>query len=240
MSDTYSTYADICAKFYALTMDAPAVAEFVMARSRSRVGERALFVGGMFDVAAGLSSLGLQLTVVDYTEEMVRVGSRRLPQCEVVRADLRELPFRGQFDTVFVVGRVFTHMTTDHELVAALDSCHQALRPSGKLFADNYEDSRIQVTSYFNGTVKALSDDCSIVRESSTECVSKTPFVVRWDARYSGLVDGTTFEFSDSIDHRAFSRVEFAGYQQQKGFKVLEQGDNFDETSFYTLSRIAG
>jgi len=143
MSDTYSTYADICAKFYALTMDARAVAEFVMARSQSGVGERALFVGGMFDVAAGLSSLGLQLTVVDYTEEMVRVGRRRLPQCEVVRADLRELPFRGQFDTVFVVGRVFTHMTTDHDLVAALASCHQALKPSGKLFADNYEDSRI-------------------------------------------------------------------------------------------------
>jgi hypothetical protein len=52
MTETYSRYAHICAKFYELTLDAKGVAEFVMANSGMVTGDRALFVGGMFEVAA--------------------------------------------------------------------------------------------------------------------------------------------------------------------------------------------
>jgi len=237
MSDTYSVHAHICAKFYELNLDAQAVARFVFERSGSVPGQMALFVGGMFEVAAALSSLGLDLTVVDYTDEMVEVGKLRLPQCNVTKADLRALPFHEAFDTVFVVGRVFTHMVTNEDLTAALASCRRALKPQGRLFADNYEDSRIQVTDYFNGTIEAKDNRCTIVRVSTTERLSGAPYVVNWRAEYAGVMDGTPFRFSDSIEHRAFSRAEFADHAQKVGLEVLSQGDNFDDTSFYTLSQ---
>ena len=137
---------------------------------------------------------------------------------------------------MFVIGRVFTHMTTDKDLSEALSSCRRALRPSGKFFVDNYEDSRIEVTKYFNGVIEVSEGDCAIVRASTTSRVSDSPFVVNWKAEYSGLFGGERFQFRDSIDHRAFSRSEFSRYLGGAGFEVLHQGDNFDETSFYTLS----
>lgn len=36
---------------------------------------------------------------------------------------------------------------------------------------------------------------------------------------------------------RAWSRQEILQYLEKAGFKLLEQGDNFDETSFYNLAK---
>jgi SAM-dependent methyltransferase len=157
----------------------------------------------------------------------------------VLRADLREIPGDGEFDAVLVVGRVFTHMVTNQDLRSAVDSCRRALRPSGRLFADNYEDTRIQVTKYFNGSIQVQDDRCTIKRDSTTELRSTSPFVVDWRAEYSGVIEGEPFRFSDSIPHRAFSRAEFAEHLGNGGFQVIAQGDNFDETSFFTVSRRA-
>jgi SAM-dependent methyltransferase len=167
---------------------------------------------------------------------MVATGRKQLPGACVLKADLRSLPFDNEFDIVFVIGRVFTHMTTDEDLLQALTSCRRALVDSGKLFADNYEDTRIQATKYFNGRISVGDASSKIVRESTTERVSESPYVVKWRADYSGEFNGASFRFSDSIDHRAFSRDEFSRYLSTAGFTVEEQGDNFDETSFYTVA----
>jgi SAM-dependent methyltransferase len=236
MSNTYSAHAAICAKFYELTVDTRYVAEFVFAKARAALGERALFVGGMFEIAGELASRGISLSVVDYTDEMVAVGRNRLPNCSIQKSDLRSLPFHDEFDTIFVVGRVFTHMTSDSDLLAALESCRRSLRPNGKLMADNYEDSRIEVTDYFNGRIDARDSNSTITRISTTERVTESPLVVNWRARYFGEISGKPFAFDDVIAHRAFSRTEFTTYLSKAGFQVIEQGNNFDETSFYTLA----
>lgn len=237
MTSTYSTHAAICAKFYTLTLDAHKVAHFVIDKAGVQPGARALFIGGMFEIAAELSLKGFELTLVDYTDEMVALAAKRLPDCRVVRADLRELCFDQEFDAIFVVGRVFTHMTTDIDLRAALESCHKALKPSGILMADNYEDTKIQVTNYFNGRIDVRDEGSVISRISSTRKVSDSPYVVNWRATYSGEIAQEPFAFDDEIDHRAFSRAEFAMHLSQFGFRVIAQGDNFDETSFYSVAR---
>jgi SAM-dependent methyltransferase len=234
---TYSTHAAICAKFYDLTLSGESVSKFVFEKSESKPGDAGLFVGGMFEVAKGLCNKGVDLTVVDYTDEMVAVGKAKLPGVRVEKADLRHLSYEGQFDIVFVVGRVFTHMISQEDLFRGLSACRRSLRPGGRLFFDNYEDSKIQVTSYFNGTAEAGESDTLILRKSSTTRVSESPYVVRWDAEYSGTFEGEKFSFSDSMDHRAFSRMEVCRLLPDFGFEVLVQGDNFDETSFFTLAR---
>lgn len=236
MSDTYSQHADICTMFYELSLDAAAVADFVSSKIGTISGQSALFVGGMFNVAKVLSEVGLEMTIVDYTDEMVQIGRKRAPNARVLKADLRTMPFESEFDLVFVIGRVFTHMSTNRDLHSAIQSCKRALKPGGKLIADNYETSRIQVTNYFNGEVRCVGDDVIIVRRSTTTLLSSNPCLVRWDAEYTGRYNGEDFSFSDSMEHRGYSREEFAGALKVSGFEVLEQGDNFDETSFYTVA----
>ena len=152
MTSTYSAHAAICAKFYELTMDSSYVADVVFAKARAAIGEQALFVGGMFEIASELASRGMALTVVDYT------------------IDVRD-------------------------------------------------------------------SESTITRTSTTERVTDSPLVVNWRARYSGEIWGKPFTFDDTIEHRAFSRPEFASCVSRAGFQVIEQGDNFNETSFYTLAQ---
>ena len=236
MKNTYTQHANICAKFYSLTLDALTVGQFIFQASRSTPGDKILFVGSMFDIAKYLIGKGLDLTLVDYTDEMVKLAKIALPQIRIEKADIKAMPFEQEFDLIFVVGRVFTHMISETDLLLAIKSCKRALKPNGKLFVDNYEDSRIQKTSYFNGKISCQNETCKIIRNSTTTLLSQIPFVVKWDAKYSGNFEGTDFEFSDTMEHRAFSRKEFGDALVKSGLKVLEQGDNFDETSFYTLA----
>ena len=237
MSDTYTQHALICSKFYSLTVDSNAVASFIYSLLKAVPGQKTLFVGGMFEVAAGLVDLGLNITAVDYTDEMVAVGSSALPKARILKADLKDLNFSPQFDSVVIIGRVLTHMISDADLKSALKGCHRALLPGGVLLADNYESSKIQKTNYFNGQISCSDGVVEIVRSSKTELVSTSPHVVNWQANYSGRFQQQEFAFSDSMEHRAFSRTEFATELTAASFEVLEQGDNFDETSFYSLAR---
>lgn len=233
--NTYSSHAAICTKFYDLTVDAQTAADLITRQSKLAPNENVLFVGSMFQLADRLQGEGRKLTVVDYSSEMVAIGKERLPNATVELGDLRNLPFKDKFDIIFVVGRVFTHMISDQDLVAALRSCRNALGDSGRIFFDNYEDTKIQTTPYFNSSIVVEENGTEICRQSTTTLLSRSPYVVRWDATYSGVYQGSSFNFSDSMEHRAWSRKEISSLLELESLKVVAQGDNFDETSFYTL-----
>jgi SAM-dependent methyltransferase len=237
MTDTYTNYAKVCAKFYSLTLDSQKTAKFIFKNSRAVSSQKALFIGGMFDIADALKKLGLEITLVDYTDEMVEIAKINFPDIPVFKSDLRNIPYSDEFDLVFVVGRVFTHMISDEDLKNAIFSCNKALKINGYLFADNYEDTRIQTTNYFNGKIECIDSMCKIIRDSTTTKLNDCPRIIQWDARYRGHMAGVDFSFNDSMSHRAFSRNEFAQELGKNGFLVEEQADNFDETSFYTLAK---
>lgn len=236
MQKTYDIHAEVCAEFYRLSIDSVAAARFIWEHSRARKGESALFVGGMFDIAARLAQLGLDVTVVDYSSSMVEAGRRLHPQMSFSVADLRSLPYRARFDIVYVVGRVFTHLLTKDELHQGLSSCYTALVDGGRLFFDNYEDTLIQQTDYFNGEIVCRDETVQIRRSSKTTLLSQSPYIVRWDARYTGSLQGSAFDFTDSMEHRAFSRSEVAAAVEEETFRLVAQGANFDDTSFFTLA----
>lgn len=89
MTDTYSKYADVCTKFYSLTLDSKNVAQFIFNKSRAIAGQNVLFVGGMFEVASELIKLGLNLTFVDYTNEMIKIAKSKFPDNQVLKSDKR-------------------------------------------------------------------------------------------------------------------------------------------------------
>ncbi len=237
MTATYSDFARICTLFYDYTNNAEATAKFVEKKIERFRPKKVLFIGGFFLVAKELARKGYDLTVVDYTVEMVREAKIRLPGVKIFKADMRGLPFINEFDAIISAGRVFTHMLNDEDAGKALASFEKSLNHSGILFIDNYEDSKIMKTNYFNGKVSAKGPEIKITRESQTEQISKKPFVVNWKAKYSVEENGKKSEYRDEMEHRAFSREERRALLGKSGFEVLEQGNNFDETSFYTIAR---
>src|SRR3989338_61990 len=106
----YSELASLCATFYDLLIDAKSVADFVEKRISRFHPKNLLFIGGFFSVAKGLEKKGKSLTVIDYTDEMVKEAKKRRPGTRIIKADIRALPFNKEFDAVLATGRVFTHM----------------------------------------------------------------------------------------------------------------------------------
>ncbi len=236
-ANLYSNLAGICAKFYDLAIDAGEVADFVDARISRFKPRKVLFIGGFFSVAKELIRKGYSLTVADYTDEMVEEGMKRLPGTRVVRADIRDLPFESEFDSVLVIGRVFTHMYSEDDLKRAFRAIARSLKPGGILLFDNYEDTKIRRTGYFNGRITVKDDDIDIIRDSTTRMVSEAPFIVNWKATYTVKENGKARKFRDEMRHRAFSRNEIKGILLRNGFRQVESGDNFDETSFYSIAK---
>lgn len=232
----YSGLAGICVKFYDLLVDEDKVAEFIESKIGRFGAKKVLFIGGFFLVAGRLQEKGFGVTVADYTDAMVEEGRKRLPNTRVVKADIRSLPFEGEFDLVLAIGRVFTHMYSDEDANKALQSIWKSLKPQGILLVDNYEDSKIRKTNYFNGKIFVSDDEVEIARDSTTELVSEKPFIVKWRAEYT-VKDGQTRQFKDEMEHRAFSREEMKELLERNGFRQLENGDNFDETSFYAIAK---
>ena len=233
----YSGLAGICTKFYDLSIDAKRAADFIDSRINKFGLKDILFIGGFFLVAKELVDKGYNVTVADYTDEMVDEGKKRLPKTRIVKADIRKLPFNQEFDAVLVIGRVFTHMLSNEDVNDALLGIRKSLKPKGILFFDNYEDNKIMKTSYFNKRVQAKKGNIKIIRDSSTELISKKPFIVNWKATYIVTENNKSREFNDEMAHRAFSRQEIKELLEINGFKQLENGNNFDETSFYAIAQ---
>ncbi len=187
---TYGAQARICTLFYDLNNNPDDIASFIESKTGPLGGKRVLFIGGFFSVAKIFSDKGIAITISDYTDEMVAEGKKRLPACRLVKADVRELPFQHEFDIILLVGRVFTHMFDDADANKALLSMKKSLKPGGLLLFDNYEDSKIGKTNYFNGEINVSGPGISIRRISSTQLISKKPFVVNWKAQYIVMENG--------------------------------------------------
>jgi SAM-dependent methyltransferase len=236
MAVTYSNFSEICTKFYDLVVDPIEVANFVCSKISDHNHQKCLFVGSFFLVADELQKLGIEIVLADYSKDMICEAKRRFPNTRAEVADLRNLPFRGDFDAIIVIGRVFTHMLTCKDSAQALISMHKALKPGGVVLIDNYEDTKIQTTNYFNGSISVENSAAKITRESSTDLISEDPMIVNWKAVYRATLEGNSVVFEDEILHRAFSRSEIYNLFEAHDFKVISQGDNFDETSFYTVA----
>ena len=233
---TYSDFSDICTRFYDLVVKPKDVADFVLSKLGDHKPFNALFVGGFFLVAKEIYQKGIELKVVDYTDEMVEEARKRLPEIPVEKASLEALSFDNEFDCIFVIGRVFTHMLSVEDSENAVKGLYKSLKEGGVLFFDNYEDSKIRVTDYFNGRIDVADESMKIIRDSSTSLVSESPYLVNWKAEYKILENGVEQTYQDEMLHRAFSRTEVKDLLEKNGFKVEDQGDNFDDTSFYTLA----
>lgn len=96
-------------------------------------GERVLDAGcGTGEHVARLAGAGVDAVGVDASPEMVRRAAARFLGLRISVADLRDLPFREEFDAV--LSNAALHWVPEADRVAA--RLHAALRPGGRLVAE--------------------------------------------------------------------------------------------------------
>jgi SAM-dependent methyltransferase len=107
------------------------------ARAQGLRGRRLLDVGcGTGNSFQPLLERGYRVTACDISPAMVAEARRKAPKAEVVVADMRELPWRADFDLVTCVDDAVNYLLTEDDLDAAMASMAAALDPDGILLFD--------------------------------------------------------------------------------------------------------
>jgi SAM-dependent methyltransferase len=70
------------------------------------------------------------MTLVDLSPQMLEVSKKLNPECEHIVGDLKEIQLNKQFDAVFVHDAI-NYMTTEKDLLKALQNCAKHCRPHG-------------------------------------------------------------------------------------------------------------
>ena len=98
-----------------------------------RPGEQVLDAGcGTGQLTALIAGSGADVVGVDNSPEMVDRAARNYPGLRFEVADVRELPYRGEFDAVF--SNAVLHWVLPPE--PAVESVRRALRPGGRFVAE--------------------------------------------------------------------------------------------------------
>lgn len=195
-----------------------ALAEQIEARGTG--GRRLLDVGcgtGVSSVA--FQRLGYDVTGCDLSPEMIDAAKAKELPVEFVLADMRGLPAElGEFDVVTWIDDVANHLLTPDDLVAALRSSRDRLRPGGVLVIDT--NSRSTFRTLFGGAIVVEHPDSFFtLLGSAGDAGTDGPARLR----VVGFVrDGARWERSEAVvSERYYSGDEIADALRLAGFELV-------------------
>ncbi len=112
-------------------------AAFLMERLNLQPGMQALDVPcGNGRLAIELITRGVGLTGIDISADFLEEARTRAPQAEWVRADMRDLPWRGRFDAAYCWGNSFAYFE-HNESRRFLRAVASALKPGGRFILES-------------------------------------------------------------------------------------------------------
>ncbi len=87
------------------------------------------------------------MTGYDLSEYLLELAKERAKEvgveAEFVRGDMRELPWRNEFDAVINLWTAFGYLECDEEDEKVLRAVHRCLRPGGRLMLDMWNRDRM-------------------------------------------------------------------------------------------------
>ena len=87
-----------------------------------------------------LAKMGYQMIGLDLSKKALSILAKRAKneklKIRIIRADMREIPFKNEFDAVINIYTSFGYLETDYEDFKVLKSISKALKPGGKFLID--------------------------------------------------------------------------------------------------------
>jgi SAM-dependent methyltransferase len=186
---------------------------------RAYSARRVLEIGcGAGNLANRFRAAGYDYTGMDSAKPMLRIARRENPEALFLHGDMRRFSVRKKFDAVVVVGRSFTYMTSNADVLAALRCIRRALRPKGVFVFDNFNASAV-----FKDISRPLRDEVrvggkTISRVSKRSINLRAGWTWNWNATYV-IKDGSQQQnFRDDSILRAFTRDELELFLVLSGF----------------------
>lgn len=127
----YARIADIYDKFVVSDFDI----DYFLDAAKSANGKVLELMSGTGRVSIPLVEAGIELTCVDYSQEMIDILSKKLKQkslqAETIVADIRDFELGQQFDLIFIPFHAFPEITDRDNQLEALKAIERHLIPDG-------------------------------------------------------------------------------------------------------------
>jgi ubiquinone/menaquinone biosynthesis C-methylase UbiE len=220
--ELYTTLAEVYDEIYQQIFDYDWEAKIVEKALENHKNAKILDAGiGSGRLAAILSQKGFPVTGVDISDEMLKIARKNAPEARILKADIKSLPFKSEFDAAVCLGRTTTYMLTDTDVKKLLESLYRALKEGGVLVIDAFDKDKLaEQFDRYSDRVEEYKTQFGVVRRRNQMRWLDSEHV-EWSATYQ--VDGKTY--TDVQELRVFSRTDFKQLLEGAGFKVLKVVD---------------
>lgn len=227
-------YHDFAALYDYLMEEAPYPkwVEFVeKALPQDKKGEHHILElgAGTGTLAEMLLNKGYQLTVSDYSEEMLAVAEQKLrvldPGLSLYQLDMREFDLEAEFDAVIIFCDAINYLNNQEELLATFKNAYSHLNENGVLLFDAHSMAKIQTfisQQTFGSSEPEISYlwECFPGNDEGSVVHELTFFIENEDGLYS--------RFEETHEQRTYPLNEIFDLLTKAGFQSWEVIGDFD------------
>jgi len=226
MTKLYSELAQVYHEMYRSIFDYEREFHFYDGLLRKYARRSILEIGcGSGNLAPYFLKAGYTYTGLDLYDEMLQIARRNHPEAEAafVRGDMRELHLPRAFDAVIITGRSFCYMTTNKDVMNALQSIYKTLKEGGLLIFDSFKADELLPNLKKESGQEVESGDTKYRRVNRTSLNLETGWTWNWEAEYHIEKKGQEKKIiTDRSVLRAFTEDELKLFLQLNGYNILE------------------
>jgi ubiquinone/menaquinone biosynthesis C-methylase UbiE len=184
-------------------------------------GSRVLELGSGTGAVTERIDQDYEVYASDAAREMLEVAEEKDLDAELVQADMRSLPYRGEFDAVVMYGHPISHLEEFSEVFGTLESIHGALKEDGVLVMDYLNEGVGDVASMgwtekeIGGYTVRMKPEFSNYKPATHSVDSTIRFEVDAEDRTHVMEHGSTLQ--------GFSHEKIKHLLKEAGFDTVEE-----------------
>jgi SAM-dependent methyltransferase len=224
MTQLYSRLASVYHEMYQSIFDYAAAFRFFDDHLKKYHCHSILEIGcGSGNLAPYFIENGYAYSGLDIAEEMLKIARDLYPDVNFIQGDMRDFRSSQSFDAVIISGRSFTYMTTNLDVLNALNSIHKCLKPDGIFIFDNFNAETIFLNFKPEAVLTIERGTTRYKRISHSSRNLQTGWTWNWQATYHIQREGEVEEvIDDESILRAFTGQELALFLKLSEFNIEE------------------
>ncbi len=224
MTKLYSQLARIYHEMYQVIFDYRKQFRFFHKLLKKYNCKKILEIGcGTGNLASFFLKAHYDYTGLDLHKEMIDIANEVAPKAKFEQGDMRNFELKQKFDAIIITGRSFTYMSTNQDIMKALETIHKHLKTDGILFFDNFNAEKMitnKKTKHFTQTVNI--GDTKYKRVSRKTWCLNEGWTEKWNAKYIVTKNGKTKTIKDSSIVRSFTKEELELFLKLNKFKIIK------------------
>ncbi len=190
-------------------------------------------MGATGQAGAYMAQKGFDVTVLDYTKEMISEGKKKYASIKnlcFAQGDIRDYSAKKPFDFVFIASADLHHLTSIGEINKALRCLNKALRSNGGLALKLWlpGDESFESAQRVFEAHKAAFTDRRVYKKGYTRFDAVSKKVEIRQTVYVEFMDGKKEDFRHNVDLQLYEKEELLTAFYNNGFMLEKQFGGID------------